>query len=224
MRNTGKLAILLVVGVYILTLTGCTDWKKKYQGLEVENENLKGRYQICVDSLDSARAESGDMAGRIQGYETTIEELEQQIAADKSTAEASGFGDDYDVDYDAEKGTLTVTLPNAILFAPGKASLKSAKNTDLNHIIDVIQSKYQGHEVDIVGHTDADPISKSKWVDNWQLSAERALSVLRYIKSHGIDQAKLRAVACGPARPVDDNSTQSGKANNRRVEIVINMK
>ena len=224
MRNMGKLAILFAAGVYIFTLSGCTDWKKKYEGLQVENENLKGRYQVCVDSLDAAKAKSGSMEGRIQEYETTIEELEKQIADNQTAAQASGFGDKYDVDFDAEKGTLTVTLQDAILFAPGKASLKSARNADLNHIISVIQSKYQGRDIDIVGYTDSDPISKSKWVDNWQLSAERALSVLRYIVKSGIDPARLRAVACGSTHPVADNTTASGKASNRRVEIVINMK
>ncbi|AQQ72446.1 Inner membrane lipoprotein YiaD precursor [Limihaloglobus sulfuriphilus] len=225
MRNTGKSVIVMLLGVFVITMfTGCTNWKKRYEGLEVEHENLKSRYQVCVGSLDSAKAETGSLAGRIQSYESTIAELEDQLAQNKSTGEASGFGDQYDVAYDAEKGTLTVTLPNAILFAPGKASLKSARNADLNHIISVLQGKYQGKDIDIVGHTDSDPISKSSWADNWQLSAERALSVLRYLKNNGIDQAKIRAVACGPARPVASNATASGKAENRRVEIVVNMK
>lgn len=77
-------------------------------------------------------------------------------------------------------------------------------------------------QVDVVGHTDSDPIKKSKWKDNWQLSAERALAVLRYLNSKGISSEKIRAVAAGSSRPVASNKSSSGKAQNRRVEIVVN--
>jgi chemotaxis protein MotB len=76
----------------------------------------------------------------------------------------------------------------------------------------------------VVGHTDTDPIQKSSWKDNLELSAQRALSVARYLMEHGIPDKQLRAAGCGPARPVASNATAEGKARNRRVEIVVNMR
>ncbi len=75
--------------------------------------------------------------------------------------------------------------------------------------------------VDIVGHTDSDPIKKSGWKDNWQLSSERALAVLRYLNSKGMRADQIRAVAAGSAKPIASNSSSDGKSRNRRVEIVV---
>ncbi len=223
MFKTPKLLITVLI-VSFITLSGCTNWHKKYMALEVEHQNLQGRYQNCVGSLDANNLQKTQMASRLQQYEMTIAELQKQIEEQQSAAKASGFGEDYDVDYDAQKGTLTVTLPNAILFKPGKASLKGVKNSDLDYIASVLKSKYQGRMIDIVGNTDSDPIKKSKWKDNWQLSSERALAVLRYLTKKGIKANMVRGVACGSSRPIDTNKTAAGKARNRRVEIVVHMK
>ncbi len=213
----------MVVGV--LVLSGCTDWRKKYDGLNVEYENLQGRYDSCMGALDSSAAEKSDLTGKLQSSQKQISDLQNQIGSQKQTeGQATGFGDQYDVAFDAAAGTITVTLPDTILFASGKASLKSATNADLNSIHRVLREKYSSNQIDIIGHTDSDPIKKTAWADNWQLSAERALSVLRYLKDKGIPANQIRAVACGESRPVDSNATASGKAKNRRVEIVVRMK
>ncbi|HPY77378.1 MAG TPA: OmpA family protein, partial [Anaerohalosphaeraceae bacterium] len=70
------------------------------------------------------------------------------------------------------------------------------------------------------------PIRKTKdqWQDNWDLSAGRALTVLRYLTSKGMPADQIRAVACGESRPVASNASAAGKAKNRRVEIVVHMR
>jgi chemotaxis protein MotB len=203
---------------YTLLLSGCTNWKKKYEYLNVEHQNLKGL-------LERERAEKGQLAQQISQDQQTIEQLQKQIEErSKTPAEASGFGEGYEVAFDAGAGTITVTLPNAILFDPGEANLKSATNAELDHILSVLQQKYPGKQIDVVGHTDSDPIKKSPWKDNWELSSERALSVARYLIDRGIPEDRIRAVGCGAARPIASNDTASGKARNRRVEIVVHMR
>ena len=90
----------------------------------------------------------------------------------------------------------------------------------------VLHSKYGGNDIDVVGHTDSDPIKKSRklWKDNWALSAERALAVLRYLSDRGVRPERIRAVAAGQGHPVASNTTASGKEKNRRVEIVVHVK
>ncbi|MDD5458950.1 MAG: OmpA family protein [Phycisphaerae bacterium] len=217
MRTALKSTILLVTVLSLVMLSGCTDWKKKYNALNVEHQNLKGL-------LDRERAEKGQLAEQYSLSQQTIEDLQRQIAEQKKTpAQATGF-DGYDVSFDAAAGTITVTLPDAILFASGKASLKSTTNNNLDQIVSVLKSKYPGKQIDVVGHTDTDPIQKSKWQDNWQLSSERALAVVRYLMDRGIGDDKIRAVGCGPARAVASNDNAAGKAKNRRVEIVVRIK
>ena len=87
-----------------------------------------------------------------------------------------------------------------------------------------MKSKYAGRLIDVVGHTDSDPIKKSKWKDNWELSAQRALAVTRYLVDKGIPAGSVRASGCGSARPVASNASSRGKARNRRVEIVVHMR
>jgi len=219
MRTTNKKTIVLLICLVVFALLpGCTNWEKKYQALSVEHENLKGL-------LDRERSEKGQLADRISQDQMTIEELQRQIEeSSKTPADVTGFGEGYDVAFDPSAGTITVTLPNAILFDSGKAELKKATSTELDHIRSVLRDKYAGKRVDVVGHTDTDPIKKSKWKDNWELSAQRALSVLRYLVKRGISEKDIKAVGCGESQPIASNSTASGKAKNRRVEIVVHMR
>lgn len=212
-----KMVVFCVVMVTMSMLTGCTNWKKKYGALDVEHQNLKGLYENCISSLDSSAAEKAQMTQE-------LENLRKQLQGGKSASEATGFKGDVKVDQAA--GTITVTLPNSILFSSGKATLKSATNSELDHIYSVLRERYSGKQVDVVGHTDADPIVKTKklWKDNWDLSAGRALTVLRYLVDRGISPKDIRGVACGESRPVASNASAAGKAKNRRVEIVVHMK
>ena len=216
--NKRTTILLTCFVISALLLPGCTNWQQKYDALRVEHENLKGL-------IERERAEKGMLTNRITQDQQTIEELQRQIEEQSKTpAEASGFGEGYDVAFDPDAGTVTVTLPNEILFDSGKATLKKATSAELDHILSVLKAKYAGKEIDVVGHTDTDPIKKSKWKDNWELSAQRALTVTRYLIDRGIAEDMARAVGCGESRPIAENSTASGKAKNRRVEIVVHIK
>jgi chemotaxis protein MotB len=207
-----KAAALLICLVGTTLFSGCTDWKKKYENQLAVSKNLEGL-------LLSERSEKSKLAEQNQKI---IDELQRQIAEmGQSPGDATGFGPGYDVSFDPSAGTITVTLPNTILFSSGQATLKKATSRELNHIESVLEQKYGNNRIDVVGHTDTDPIKKSKWKDNLELSAQRALTVVRYLVGRGVDQKRIRAVGCGAARPVASNSTASGKAKNRRVEIVV---
>jgi chemotaxis protein MotB len=219
-----KVALLAVVITAYVFFSGCTNYKKKYTALNVEHQNLKGLYENCGSTLDSSTSEKEELATKLAEGEQTIEDLKRQMAESKQTAgEATGFGD-YQVELNAAEGTIAVILPNTILFDSGKASLKTSAKGDLDHIVSVLNEKYSGRLIDIVGHTDTDPIKKSTWKDNWELSAQRALSVVRHLNSNGIPDSEIRAIGCGEGRPVAPNTSASGKAQNRRVEIVVHMK
>ena len=219
-----KVMLLTIFMVSCVLISGCTSYKKKYNALNVEHQNLKGLYDNCKTTLDSSSSEKENLAARLAEGEQTIEELRKQMEEKGQTpGQATGF-EGYQVDMDAAAGTITVTLPNTILFDSGKETLKSSAKRNLSEIVSVLNSKYSGKLLDVVGHTDTDPIKKSKWQDNWQLSTERSLSVLRQLVSNGIPENQVRAVGCGSSLPVADNSSASGKSKNRRVELVVHLK
>lgn len=212
-----KQVVMIVLMLAVCLLSGCTNWRQRYEYLNVEHENLKGRLERCENDKQT-------LAGRVSEDQQTIEELTRQIdGLNQPASQATGFGG-MDVTFDAAAGTITVTLPNTILFESGKAELKGARNRELDTITSVLSSKYPGRKVDVVGHTDTDPIRRSGWKDNWELSAQRALSVVRYLVNKGIPGSSVRACGCGSARPVAQNSTPAGKAKNRRVEVVVYMR
>ena len=226
MRANGKKVMLMfLVTAGFLLLPGCTDWQKKYEALNVEHQNLNGLYENCRSLLGQSASERAVLTDQISMGHRTIEDMQQRIKQyGVSPGEAAGFGKDYQVDIDAAAGTVTVTLPNTILFSAGKADLKKQAQGDLDNIVGVLQKRYAHNKIDVVGHTDSDPIKKSQWKDNWELSGERALAVVRYLESKGIPGDALRAVGCGEKRPVASNKNTSGKAKNRRVEIVVDMR
>lgn len=221
-KNARIIFKVLPVLAAVALLSGCTNWQKKYKALDVEHQNLKGLYENCVASLDSSSAKQAELSQQLSQSQMTIEELQRQKG---SAADKTGFQVG-EVSVDEKAGTITVTLENTILFASGSAKLKSATSSELDHIYSVIRERYSGRQIDVVGHTDTDPIRKTKdqWQDNWDLSAGRALTVLRYLVGKGMPDEQIRAVACGESRPVASNATSAGKSKNRRVEIVVHMR
>ena len=122
-----------------------------------------------------------------------------------------------------DKWQIKATLPNEILFAAGSAKLKKGTIKELDEVFSVLRSRYGDKEISVVGHTDSDPIKKSNWADNWQLSTERSLEVVRELVKKGWPKGRIVASGAGENRPVGGNGTVTEKAKNRRVEIVVHM-
>jgi len=222
--KTSRAILVCLLGSFVL-LAGCTNWQKEYNALNVEHENVKGLLEDCRSRMDSSGSEKSVLASQLAAKQQTIDQLQKQLAdMQRMPSGDTGFGGRYQVDVDSSAGTITVTLPNTILFDSGKATLKKGSYRELDDIVGVLKRRYSGKNIEVIGHTDSDPIKKSKWKDNWELSVERALSVVRYLESHGISGRRLTANGRGPTMPVASNATSSGKAKNRRVELVIKMR
>ena len=112
---------------------------------------------------------------------------------------------------------LVITLSGAVLFASGESTLLPIARERLDEVAQALET-YTGTEPILVeGHTD----SRGSARRNEELSRLRAEAVRDYLLSRGIPSERIRAVGVGPSRPVADNATPEGRANNRRVEIVI---
>jgi chemotaxis protein MotB len=115
---------------------------------------------------------------------------------------------------------LVVSLSAARFFASGDDEISPNQLPVLAVIVHMISQLPNIMEVD--GFTDPVPIHTARFPDNWELSAARAATVLRYIIANSpIDAEHLTIAGYGPYRPVGDNSTEDGRALNRRVELVI---
>jgi len=120
-----------------------------------------------------------------------------------------------------EKG-LVITVVGDLLFDSGKADIRPEGDAVLNKVALVLKENVPQFNVGIEGHTDNQPIKRSGWKSNWELSSARALSVLHYlVNEKGISPHRLSAIGYGEYRTVASNNTKSGRQLNRRVEIVI---
>lgn len=120
-----------------------------------------------------------------------------------------------------EKG-LVITFVADVLFDSGKSKIRPEAYGALNKVADVLKNNVPQLSVGIEGHTDNEPIQRSSWKSNWELSSARALSVLHYLTDkEEISPERLSAIGYGEYRPVASNDMKSGRRMNRRVEIVI---
>jgi chemotaxis protein MotB len=119
-----------------------------------------------------------------------------------------------------EERGLVISLPQAILFSPGKDQVSPQALPILSNISDVLRGI--PNEVRLVGHADAIPIHNLHFKNNWDLSTARSLRILEILsQDYGIEESRLSIASYGPYRPSGPNDTTDGRARNRRVEILI---
>ena len=100
----------------------------------------------------------------------------------------------------------------------------SAGKEKLRRLAGTLNADFKDYTIEVQGHTDTEPIlkTKDKYKSNWELSYDRAQTVVYYlIKSCRVKPERVRAAACGQYAPVASNKTPEGMAKNRRVEIVV---
>lgn len=126
-----------------------------------------------------------------------------------------------DVQIYLDKRGLNIELKDRVLFDTGKAELKENSKAVLDKVTAVLTKV--NNEIIIEGHTDNIPINTSEMPNNFHLSTARALSVLDYFLATNkeLNPAKISAQGYGEYRPIATNNTVEGRAQNRRVNIIV---
>ena len=157
----------------------------------------------------------------IQQQDETSEAVNRitQAVIDANEMMEKGHGPTISVE-EAEEG-FKIQLPASLLFKPGQAKIE---NEDallfLKRVALIIQQLPKNLEIGVQGYTDNVPPGKnSPFVDNWELSAARAISVLKELIADGVDPHRMFAAGYGEYHPIATNATAKGREKNRRVEI-----
>lgn len=185
------------------------------QAIELQERNR----QLEADL--NARPGTGDVTalqGQIEERNKMIADLQAQLNKPAPDAPPAPSGlDGVTVTRDDSRGTITVNVPGDVLFASGDAAVKNTAKGTLNKIAGILQKDFAKNKIFVNGHTDTDPIvkTKDKWKDNLDLSAERARSVADYLISQGVDKSRITPRAFGASEP------KGSKDKSRRVEIVV---
>ena len=208
MRRGNRQALGTVfLGVVAVAASGCavkfssrSPWDiQQLEALSNQLEQVRSLAQLKADEADQLRAAKAALEQR----------LSSQIASN-----------DVSIGFD-ERG-LVVRVLDQILFHSGKAALRHEATPVLDQVANVLNQELAGQAVGIEGHTDNEPIKRSGWKDNWELSLARARSVLTYLVSQsGVEPSRVSATGFGEYRPLASNATAEGRRTNRRVEIVV---
>jgi outer membrane protein OmpA-like peptidoglycan-associated protein len=181
--------------------------------------------QATQTQLSQTRAQLSATGQRLAGTEQALAGKEEQLktersaraeaekrareALDKLAATAAGSVKQ------ETRGTV-ITIPGSVLFASGKTTLLPGAQEKLGLVADALKDQ-EGKQIVVEGHTDTQGSDAS----NQELSKGRAQTVRDFLVSRGVPSERIRADGLGSTRPVADNKSPEGRANNRRVEIIV---
>ena len=175
-------------------------YESKTGGLEEALETTKGE-------LDELRKQRLQAEKRLRQYREVAEKLANMVESGKLSVKI-------------RNGKMVIELSNNILFASGQTRIKEGGQEALAELAQVLQT-IDNRAFLVTGHTDNVPISNSRFQSNWELSTARAVEVVQFLQEAGVAPKNLAAAGYGEFDPVADNSTDEGKALNRRIEIVM---
>jgi outer membrane protein OmpA-like peptidoglycan-associated protein len=178
--------------------------EKRLEGLE------KNMSQAQAAELAKLRGDYKTQQGQLVNSEAARKEAERR--AEQSAADLARIAS-----VKQESRGMVITLSGEVLFTSGKAELLPSAQAKLTEVANALTQQNPDAAIVVEGHTDA----QGSQTFNLDLSTRRATAVRDYLASHGVAPDRIRAEGLGFSRPIGDNKTAEGRANNRRVEIVV---
>jgi len=163
-----------------------------------------GATKMEIDELRKARAMAEQ---RTKTFRQLLDRLKSMISSGKLQVEI-------------RKGRMIVKMSDKILFDPGKTKLKADGQVALKQLAAVLKDIGERDYL-IAGHTDNIPIKTRQFKSNWELSAARAVEVVKFMQREGVDPKHLSAAGFSEFDPVGDNAAEEGRRSNRRIEIIL---
>jgi chemotaxis protein MotB len=189
---------------------------------------LKKRLQKLGQNVEKLTSEKGALAHGLEEAKARLEELRKAKAAaearaqvfHKLVAKLRSMIDAGQLKVTIRDGRMLITLPNDVLFDSGKTAIKPDGKAALARVAQVLAA-IGDRKFLVAGHTDSVPIRSAQFPTNWELSAARALTVTHFLLQNGMRPNSVAAVGYGEHDPVVANDTAERRAQNRRIEIVL---
>ncbi len=194
--------------------------------VKIEQEQQRKKQKLTESELAEIRRKLSESEEQRQAEAVKLVRYTEQLQAEKQAR--------LDAERKAEEATvnlakialvkqeprgLVITLSGGVLFASNQSTLLANARSKLDEIAQALQ-KSEADKFIVEGHTD----SRGSESSNQDLSYRRAQTVRDYLVERGVPSEKIKAAGYGKSRPVADNASAEGRANNRRVEIVIQPK
>ncbi|HJL18085.1 MAG TPA: OmpA family protein [Sandaracinaceae bacterium LLY-WYZ-13_1] len=245
MRIRTQLTALSTLVLLTGSIVGCggRDWETDYAQLQSEHEQtlaelsqtrerleeLQGQNDELRELMESQGRDLSDMQALREQLQRELDaarerERQQQERLSSLRNMARQFRDMVaagQLRVRIVRGNMVVELPENVLFDSGRAELREAANETLARVAEVLSSVPNRNFL-VAGHTDNVPVGRRRRYDsNWELSAARGVAVVRFFIEQGMSADRLAAAGYADTQPVASNATEEGRAQNRRIEIIV---
>jgi chemotaxis protein MotB len=201
------------------------------QALKAEQEKSQKHSSQAKDldaKLSGVMKDKSQLQASVDEMRTALEELGKRKAqADSRVSEFKSLLDKFKSLIDSGKlkvkivdGRMVVILASDILFPSGSAKLSKEGLEAISEVGKTLAS-IAGKKFQIEGHTDNIPIKTSQYPSNWNLAAERSITVLKTMIEAGMPTDRISAASFADSKPSQSNETKEGRSANRRIEIVV---
>jgi chemotaxis protein MotB len=227
--------VVLMSLLAVAAVAGCGVKKEVHQkalddlsATQAELSKTKKERDDLKNQLGMTEEERGRLAKGKEASEAELAELrKQRESAEKRLAafrdlkkRFAKLVDTGKLEVGFRNGQMVLKLPSGILFASGQADLSKTGQQALTEVTNILL-EFKDRRFVIAGHTDNVPIKSRKFKDNWDLSTNRALSVVQFMVAAGFPAKNLAASGYGEFDPVAPNDTEENKQLNRRIEIIL---
>ncbi|MFT5112966.1 MAG: chemotaxis protein MotB, partial [Parasphingorhabdus sp.] len=204
-------------------LTADSEISRRTHSLEEEQQRvitLEKQLTLLAEGRAKLTEELESREIRIKSLTEESDRAKSQI--DELVSEINLISEQKDLEVRTLQDKVTLIRMNGdVVFGPGSTRLKQAGQDVLDRVASFAE-RMPDRIISLEGHTDSIPISQDrldKFPSNWELSAARAASAVRYLENVGIESNRLRLVGYGQNQPVADNVDEDGRRRNRRLEI-----
>jgi flagellar motor protein MotB len=188
------------------------------------NDDLQNRIDALTREQEELQRQKEAAESEALAYKAKADALERDSrhkpAPAAAPAPAPVRDEPTDLDIRRRGNETVINIPSDLFFASGSATLNGGGEKSMSRIVDYIRKNHAGGMIRIEGHSDSDPIrrTKSKFHCNWELSFQRAHAVMHFLTEKGqVDPHHVVCEAYGEYQP----QTPGDKSKNRRVEIVL---
>lgn len=181
---------------------------------------MKKDLDATQGALDTANTELEQLRGENGQLQADLAAARAAPPEEPSGSRTRSLGEG--IDMIERDGEIVVRLDSAVTFSAGSATLsKNGQGLLRNQVAEVLAS-YPDHRISVEGHTDDQPIKKSRWKTNLNLSIARALEVRRFLAAQArVREGRMRIAAYGEHVPRIKAKSKDARSKNRRVEIVL---
>ena len=206
-------------------LAGMTE---NHDRLLTENAALRQRLNEMGEDVDRLTAETGELAANLDEARQALAELRQRQKAFEETQRnleairerLQSLIDTGALSVRIERGRIVINMRQDILFGSGSAELSDEGKDAIGDVAAAL-SDFNDRSFQVEGHSDNVPIHTARFPTNWELSASRALAVVHTLIDNGMIPEQLSGAGFGEYWPRGSNETSEGRAQNRRIEIVM---